>query len=86
MQKEATMKRDIELVLRILRYARDNANDRDPLRLPDFQGIDSNVIRYHAELCIQAGHIEGSVGHRGMINLLSLTWQGHEYLEFNCDC
>ena len=86
MTEGKTMKRDNELILRILRYVRDNANDQDSIRMPDFNGIDANNIRYHAKLCIQAGYVEGNVGHRGMIYILSLTWQGHEYLEANCDC
>ena len=82
------MKRIKELILRILRYTEEKANG-EPLRLPDCRpDYDPQIVRYHVELCEQAGFLKtaaarGTMG-RGL-KILHLTWQGHEYLDENSD-
>ena len=82
------MKRDKKLILKILRYVRDNADDQQPLDAPDCNGHDSATVRYHVILCIQAGFLTEFVPRTqsGVIRIRSVTWQGHEYLEANCNC
>ena len=81
------MERDKKLILKILRYVRDNANDVEAIDIPDCQSHDTATVRYHVKLCIQAGYLE-EFGPRTLktIRIMSLTWQGHEYLAANCDC
>ena len=88
------MKRDIQLILDILAYVRDNANSCDLLLVPNINKLQSNflhgehVIHYHVELCVQAGFL--SVEETGIdapgtriseYGIIDLTWLGHEYLE-----
>ena len=82
------MKRNKKLILKILRYVRDNGNDQDPLDIPDCADYDSVIVRYHVELCIQAGFLKELKDGRNLssiIRIQSLTWQGHEHLDKNCD-
>lgn len=82
------MKRNKKLILKILRYVRDNATEVEPINPPDCRSHDADTVLYHVKLCIQAGWIEpfGEENLRGLIRIRSLTWQGHEYLDENCDC
>ena len=82
------MNRDKKLILKLLRYVRDNANDQAPLDMPDCTDYDSATVRYHIALCIQAGFLREFTPRpvSGAIRIRSLTWQGHDYLEANCDC
>lgn len=81
------MERNKKLILKILRYVRDNANDIEAIDIPDCQSQDTATVRYHVKLSIQAGYLEEFEPRtHKTIRIKSLTWQGHEYLEENCDC
>ncbi len=81
------MKRNKKLILKILRYVRDNATDVEPIEPPSCRTHDSATVMYHVKLCIQAGWIEEFEPRRLSDGILirSLTFQGHEYLDENCD-
>ena len=82
------MELDDQLVLKILRYVRDNATDQRPLDTPDCFDYPSGVVRYHVKLCVQANFLEEFLPRAlsGTIRIRSLTWHGHKYLKANCDC
>ena len=82
------MERCDKLILKILRYVRDNANDQRPLDAPDCNGHDTATVQYHVKLCVQAGFIEEFAPRTlaGTIRIRSLTWRGHEHLKVSCDC
>ena len=81
------MKRDKDLILKILRWVRDTADGRKALDAPDCNGHDRAVVRYHVRLCHEAGFIDSVVPGDGEdIRIRALTWTGHEHLDANYDC
>lgn len=85
------MKRDKELILKLLRYVRSNGDNRTDMQVPDCSNVDPDVVRYHMELCIDAGFVNAVTQdtHQSGLKILgvrSLTWAGHEYLDANCEC
>ena len=83
----AIMKRHGKLILKILRYVRDNGNGKQ-LDLPDFHDFSGVQVEYHVRLCCQAGFlgVTETTGLDGSIIMLNeVTWQGHEYLSKHCD-
>ena len=77
------MRRDCKLILKILRYVRDNADATNPLDPPDCEAYNSEVVAYHVQLCAEAGFIRLS-GSGALLDqkagILALTWDGHELL------
>ena len=83
------MKRDKKLILKILRYVRDNADGKNDLSAPDVNGYESCVVEYHVRLCVQAGFLDLVENFKGKPiegRIRALTWQGHDHLDDNCDC
>ena len=85
------MNRDIKLLVKILRYVRDNANGVDPIENPDVNGRDRAEVSYHVGLGIDAGFIDGktfddSQGYRRSYLIWGLTWKGHDEVEKHTDC
>jgi len=78
------MKRDLELVRKILLAIEDSSSGWAPdLK---FEGYTDSQVGYHAYLLIDAGlakgsdvSVMGSEGPEGMIS--NLTWAGHEFAE-----
>ena len=84
------MLRNPKLIKKILAYARDHADNINPISLPSFKGFTSECIEAHVELCAEAGFlivedttlqfIDGGLG------IQRLTWEGHEQLQaWRCD-
>ena len=83
------MNRDKELILKILRYVRDNADGKRDIPPPDVNGYEACVVSYHVRLCWQAGFLELVTKRDGTpidSRLRALTWDGHNHLEENPDC
>ena len=85
------MKRDKKLILRLLRYIRDNYDGGSAMeRPPDVNGRDTQETAYHICLCISAGFLDGDIFtthiHGRGFRAWGLTWKGHDYLEENADC
>ena len=77
------MKRYMELIHMILHYTEENATGK-PLMEPSYNGYTPEQIRYHIELCSQAGYLQvQESGKRRRI--LNLTWKGQEELERSRD-
>lgn len=79
------MKRDMDLVRKILKAVEDSPTGRAP-RSIQVDGHDGVAIGYHSLLMIQAGLANGSEVTNGKSpgpcgSLTSLTWEGHEFLE-----
>lgn len=78
------MKRDWDLIRRILLKLEEKANNTDFLLSSDFPPFDSPKVAYHFELLYQAGLIVGepirTIGHSDFY-AQALTWQGHELLD-----
>ena len=78
------MKRDMELILLILKYVEENGNGKS-LRCPTFENYDADQTKYHIGLCIEAGFLNGeksqSMSHGTTYIVFSLTWEGHQKLE-----
>lgn len=90
LKKREKMKRDIELVLKILKVLEEREDvsmvgDIEDLKLPDY---DNRVVNYHllrmyeAEL-IDAEAVTSSTTKTRLIQVypFGLTWQGHEFLD-----
>ncbi len=82
-KKDNSMKRDMSLIRKILICIED---DKDYL---DIDGFDSECLRYHALILIEAGLLDGEVRdcleNTSMIpsevDITRLTWGGHEFLD-----
>ena len=81
------MKRDMDLVLRILEFLEDREEISliEDLEIP---GYDNRVVAYHCRRMFEAGLLDGeavtsSTTQSRLINVLpfGLTWQGHEFLD-----
>ena len=90
------MNRDKKLLIKILRYIRDNADGEKALDPPDMDRHSPAEVKYHIGLGIQAGFIDGDMGetdanyqkghtHRKHA-IWGLTWKGHDEVEKNHDC
>ena len=86
------MKRDMALILRILRCLRSRGDDTDTgfSPAPDYEPeVSEKRVMYHLDLCVQAGFLEHhpppSVN-RGGPSAWRLTWQGHDWIEAQSDC
>ena len=79
------MRRDCKLILKILRYVRDNADGSSPLEPPDCKAYSPEIVAYHVRLCEQAGFV--TMSERGDLlespppGILELTWLGQEKLD-----
>lgn len=78
------MDRHDELILLLLRHAREHADGCRPLPEPDFDSYSREQVRYHIELCRQAGFL---TTHRSgkRQKIVALTWNGHEKLKRHVD-
>ncbi|NFO98770.1 DUF2513 domain-containing protein [Clostridium botulinum] len=79
------MKRDMELIRKILLYIEKNYVDVVLYNI-DINGYEFKTIAYHCKLCYKAGLIcnyGDCYDERGITNfgIGSLTWDGHEFLE-----
>ena len=79
------MKRDMEVVRKLLLYFEDKPDDRAVDKV-DIEGYDAKAIGYHLILLYEAGLIEGepyvSKTSKRIIDVMPfrLTWEGHEFL------
>ena len=82
------MKRDMRLIVKILRHIRDSATPVAFADVPDFEPEYTAIqTTYHIELCTEAGFLKrNNIGLYGEPGALRLTWQGHEKLEACSDC
>ena len=68
------------LMLIILRYAEENADGDRPIREPSLKDYTRQQVRYHIDMCHQAGFL--TVHESGKrLKILALTWSGHQKLE-----
>lgn len=78
------MKRNWDLIRRILLKLEEKAVPEDFLMSDQIQGFDRVTVAYHFKLLHQAGLIEGmdssSIGQFDFY-VTGLTWQGHEFLD-----
>ena len=78
------MKRDMALILKILRFLRES--DHGAFVLPDLSGHPVHEVQYHLDLCQEAGFVrrhQPTLADERVRYLL--TWTGHEMLGSNCD-
>ncbi|WP_198781148.1 DUF2513 domain-containing protein [Shewanella putrefaciens] len=77
------MKRDMDLIRLILLEAQNgNLNS-------DIKGFESDVVKYHKKLAIEAGLLEGKVQNNlentsvvpSAVHVKDLTWHGHDFLD-----
>lgn len=77
------MKREMELIRAILLAVE---SDEDPSKL---EGYDANTIKYHKILIIERelvrGSVQDTIGNKlkmpTHVDIESLTWEGHEFLD-----
>ena len=75
---------DEALLLLILRYAEEDANGARPIPEPTFDGYHRQQIRYHIDMCRQAGWL--TVHQSGKrLKIVGLTWNGQQHLKQNRD-
>ena len=73
------MKRDLDLIKRILEYL--EGNDNTPVFIPeDAFPEEKEAVDYHLFICIDAGFVLQEHPHLGFFSR-RLTWQGHDYLD-----
>lgn len=77
------MKRDMELVVKILNYLSDKADFDSPIT-PEVKGFSENQVYYHIKLMAQANLVEAkdwSTGDGPEWVVTSLTNKGHDFLD-----
>lgn len=79
------MKRDMELVRKILLYIEENYKS-NPIRHIDIDGYSDKEIIYHCELLDDAGYLNEFeeipwTGGVNGITIKGLSWYGHEFLD-----
>ena len=78
------MKRNWDLIRKILLKLEEKADSTSWLQDDEIKGYDSQTVSYHYKLLTDAGLIE-SIDLSNMSEIsyaaLSLTWQGHEFLD-----
>jgi Hypothetical protein (DUF2513) len=78
------LKRDMDLVRKILFAIRDCAKPYGPQDMLGVEGYPEDLISYHVKILAQAGLIEAyDASGMGLFQWYagSLTWAGHEFLE-----
>jgi len=76
------MKRDLNLVKRLLLLIEEMESESDELKIPS--DIDHDVAVYHLKIMEQAGFIENNIKYADNEPIWiysSLTWDGHEFLD-----
>jgi hypothetical protein len=77
------MKREMELVYKILEFAENKDDFIDPV-LPEIQGFDGTTICYHVKILAQAGLVEAedwSTDDGPTWVLTHMTNKGHDFFE-----
>ncbi|QLB18681.1 DUF2513 domain-containing protein [Mannheimia granulomatis] len=78
------MKRNWDLIRKILIKLEEKADSTSWLQSDEIKGFDARTVAYHYALLTEAGLIK-SIDISGMEEedyaALSLTWQGHEFLD-----
>lgn len=79
------MKRDMELIRKILFFLEDRQEFKAELELP-IKGYDRIVVMYHMLLLAQAGLVDfeperTETGRIIRVHVLGLNWAGHEFLD-----
>lgn len=78
------MKRDFELIRKILRDVEDSPALGDSTGF-HYDGYDENCVNEHIEILIEAGLLDGQVsrflGGGGAAHVTRLTWAGHDFLD-----
>ncbi len=79
------MKRDWELVRKILLELEQQSTARSLIRSNSIEGYDDEVVSYHIHLLIEAGLIRGWCSETTNADLdctaSRLKWEGHEFLD-----
>jgi hypothetical protein len=86
------MKRDMELIRKILIYIQDNHDGGyETLKIPTsegslpfLEGYNFNTLIYHLDLLFNAGLVKklgDDEAALGLFEIEGLTWQGHEFLD-----
>ncbi len=79
------MRRDWELIRRILLALEEYERTDGAVRPDDFEGYDSETVSYHMWLLKQAGLIEATCRDQRYMKIQCiasrLTWEGHEFLD-----
>lgn len=78
------MKRDWELIRKILIKLEQMAEESLPLKDDQFEGVDPDTVSYHFKIMGQAELIETDVitiRGNSLYSAKAITWQGHEFLD-----
>ena len=77
------MKRDWDVVRKILLKLEELEDTSSQLEPDKINGSDEETVSYHMHLLDQAGLIKAKCSGRNPLNCvaLSLTWKGHEFLD-----
>jgi hypothetical protein len=80
-----TMKRDYELVRKLLLFLEDKSTP-EAIACPNIEGYDDLAIKYHLLLLAQAKLIDyepelTNTGRIIRVIVFSLSWQGHDFLD-----
>jgi hypothetical protein len=78
------LKRDMELIRKVLFYIEEKGNSETLIRQWDIDGYDFKEISYQVKLLVEHGLVNGrSSGLDGVLLWYadSLTWDGHDFLD-----
>lgn len=81
------MKRSTDLIVQILLYAEEHADNGESRCVPKFENATPPIVDYHIMLCEEAGLLRSETakcpqGSRKPVrSIIHLTWDGHEFLD-----
>lgn len=77
------MKREFDLIKRILLAVEALPGRKSVVRVSDIDGVDEAAAYHHMMILIDAGFVKGDEGYDTMASafLYRLTWQGHDFLD-----
>lgn len=75
------MKRQWKLIFDILKYVESKKTNGTPIPLPEFDNYETYEVVYHVKLCVEAGYLDASMSGREPLEIICLTWDGHDKLD-----
>lgn len=79
------MKRDWDLIRKILTDLEALGDSRSVLRSHEVEGWSEEAVAYHMQLLLESGLVRGScsspLGGATSCHLVAMTWEGHEFLD-----
>ena len=75
------MKRDMDLIRRILLRVEEEGNNRGRVVIESIEGYDEDLVLYNVKLLVGAGYLNAAGTSAGVYLIRDITWEGHDFLD-----